>query len=134
MGSAGESEHRYLEPERSGSVASPFTIRGSGRRLAAMPGRLSNAPAAGAAGEAALLLLGGFGRSIHQTEDLIEWLTFIGIAQREPALAVMRAALPVATPVQALTRILVHAKVRRHVPFPSALIGRHRDLTCGTAR
>src|SRR5690242_3057008 len=103
---------------RSGSVASPLAIRGGDGCLATMPGRLGDAPAAGAAGEAALLLLGGFGRRIHQAEDLIERLALIGIAQREPALAVMRAALPVTTPIDVLARVFGHAKTHGD-PTPS---------------
>ena len=121
---------RAIAPRgQSGCGAAAFAIRGRGRCgrcgrcggcSPSASGSLGDAPAAGAAGHAALLLLGGFGRGVHQAEDLIERLARLRVTQLEPALAVVRAALPATPPVQALALIFVHAKIR-HVPFPFRL-------------
>src|SRR6185437_4284067 len=93
--------------------------------LAGALGRLGDPPATRVAGEAALLLLGCFGRRIHQAENLIHWLTNIWVALREPTLAIVGAALPMSAPVQALAWVFIHAKVH-DCTSPSARIERHQ--------
>lgn len=97
----------------SGSSAAALAI-GRGRGCLRLFRRIGEPPAAGTAGEAAVLLLGGFGRGIHQAKDLIQRLTLIGIALGKPALAIMGAGLPVTTPVQALTGILSNVEIHNN--------------------
>jgi hypothetical protein len=88
-------------------------------------GCLGDPPATRVAGEAALLLLRRFGWRIHQAENLIHWLARIWVALREPALAIVGAALPMSAPVQALAWVFFHAKVH-DCTSPSARIERHQ--------
>ena len=116
------------DDRRSGRLASPLAIgRGCGGRgiLARASDSRSHTPAARAAGEAAFLFLGGLWRGIHQAEHLVHRLARVRIALGEPALAIVRATLPVAAPVQALAWILGHAKI--HDCFsPSRFIKPHQ--------
>ncbi len=95
----------------SGCRSAAFVFGGGGGRALGTPGGFGQSPAAGAAREAAFLLVGGLWRGIHQTKDLVERLTRFGVARREPALAIVWARLPVAAPVQALAWIFGDAKV-----------------------
>lgn len=124
---AGQRRWGMRAQRRSGSCAASFAIRHGGCPVRASGG-LGYAPAAGTTGEAAFLLLSGFRWGVHQAEDLVHRLTSIRVARCEPALAIVRTALSVAAPVQALAWVFRHAKVHAQHPPSSALIDNLRGI------
>jgi len=75
--------------------------------------RLDDAPAARTAGKALLLLFPGLRRRVHQAEDLIERLAGLRVAVDKPADTIVRAGVAVASPVDAVARMLAQGKVHR---------------------
>src|SRR5690242_12801099 len=71
--------------------------------------RFGDAPALRPAGDALLLLLPARWRRVHQAIDLIQRLTGGEVVAREPAYPIVRAAAPIAMPVDAVAWVLSQA-------------------------
>src|SRR5579859_7034218 len=68
--------------------------------------RFSDAPALRSAGDALFLLIPARRRCVHQAVDLVQRLTGGQIVAREPAYPIVRAAAPIAMPVDAVAWVL----------------------------